>query len=132
MSLNPEKDLSKNKFTSTDFIKDFSNSMDQVQTVYLENNTRVETGIGFEDPYDSLWLKMITVGVYMVEIFSSAVMIAFISFERDYGHYRTLINQLLSYLYGAVIVLVLFILLTSSKIKFTNSESSIFTTKFLF
>ena len=131
MSLDPEKNLSKNKFTSTDFIKDFSNSMDQVHTVYLENDTRVETGIGFEDPYDSLWLKMITVGVYMVEIFSSAVMIAFISFERDYGHYRTLINQLLSYLYGAVIVLVLFILLTSSKIKFTNSESSIFTTKFL-
>ena len=102
MSLNPEKDLSNNKFTSTDFIKDFSNSIDQVQTVYLGNDTRAETGIGFEDPYDSLWLKMITVGVYMVEVFSSAVMIAFISFERDYGHYRTLINQLLSYLYGAV------------------------------
>ena len=110
MSLNPEKDLSNNKFSSTDFIKDFPNSMDQVQTVYLGNDTRVETGIGFEDPYDSLWLKMITVGVYMVEMFSSAVMVAFISFERDYGHYRTLINQLLSYLYGAVIVLCLVLL----------------------
>ena len=109
MSLNPEKVLSKNKFTSTDFIKDFSNSMDQVQTVYLGNDTGVETGIGFEDPYDSFWLKIITVGVYMVEIFSSTVMIAFISFERDYGHYRTLINQLLSYLYGAVIVLISFL-----------------------
>ena len=109
MSLNPEKDLSNNKFTSTDFIKDFSISMDQVQTVYLGNDTTVKIGIGFEDPYDCLWLKMITIGVYMVEVFSSAVMIAFISFERDYGHYRTLINQLLSYLYGVVIVLVLFL-----------------------
>ena len=109
MSLNPEKDFFNNKFSSTDFIKDFPNYMDQVQTIYLGNDTRVETGIGFEDPYDSLWLKIITVGVYMVEIFSSAVMIAFISFERDYGHYRTLINQLLSYLYGAVIVLALFL-----------------------
>ena len=109
MSLDPEKNLSKNKFTSTDFIKEFSNSMDQVQTVYLGNDTRVQTAIGFEDPYDSLWLKIITVGVYMVEMFSSAVMIAFISFERDYGHYRTLINQLLSYLYGAVIVLISFL-----------------------
>ena len=109
MSLNSEKDLSNNKFTSTDFIKDFSNSMDQVQTVYLGNDTRVETGFGFEDPYVSLWLKMITVGVYMVEVLSSAVMIAFISFERDYGHYRTLINQLLSYLYGVVNILVLFL-----------------------
>ena len=109
MSLNPEKDLSNNKFTRTDFIKDLTNSIDQVQNVYLGNDTRVETGIRFEDPYDSLWLKMITAGVYMVEVFSSAVMIAFISFERDFGHYRTLINQLLSYLYGVVIVLVLFL-----------------------
>ena len=77
MSLNPEKDLVKNKFTSTHFIKDFSNSMDQVHAFYLGNDTRVGNGIGFEDPYDSLWLKMITVGVYMVEMFSSAVMVAF-------------------------------------------------------
>ena len=56
------------------------------------------------DPYDSTWLKLITILVYVVEVIASMVMVAFVAFETQglAGHYRTLINQLLSYLYGGV------------------------------
>ena len=56
------------------------------------------------DPYDSIWLKLTTILVYGVEVIASMVMVAFVTFETQgyAGHYRTLINQLLSYLYGAV------------------------------
>ena len=62
--------------------------------------------VEFVDPYDSIWLKLITIGVYLVQILSALVNIAFVTFETNglAGHYRTLINQLLSYLYGAVIL----------------------------
>ena len=63
-------------------------------------------GLGFVDPYDSVWLKIATVIVYKIEILSSLVIFAFIEFEKNYGHYRTLINQLLSLLYGVVSLLV--------------------------
>ena len=56
------------------------------------------------DPYDSVWLKLVTILVYCVEVMASIVMVAFVAFETQglAGHYRTLINQLLSYLYGGV------------------------------
>ena len=56
------------------------------------------------DPYDSIWLKLFTVLVYIIEILASLVMFAFVQYETSglAGHYRTLINQLLSYLYGFV------------------------------
>ena len=56
------------------------------------------------DPYDSIWLKLTTILVYCVEVMASIVMVAFVAFEMQgyAGHYRTLINQLLSYLYGGV------------------------------
>ena len=60
-------------------------------------------GVGFVDPYDSVWLKIVTAIVYTIEILSSFVIFAFIDYEKHYGHYRTLINQLLSILYGVVI-----------------------------
>ena len=63
-------------------------------------------GVGFVDPYDSVWLKIATIIVYKLEILSSLVIFAFIEFEKHYGHYRTLINQLLSILYGVVSLLV--------------------------
>ena len=58
------------------------------------------------DPYDSIWLKLTTILVYCVEVLASIVMVAFVAFETQgfAGHYRTLINQLLSYLYGGVSV----------------------------
>ena len=64
----------------------------------FEENERV----GFVDPYDSVWLKIATAIVYTIEILSSLVIFAFINYEKHYGHFRTLINQLLSILYGVV------------------------------
>ena len=97
--------------------------------------------IKFVDPYDWHWLRIITIGVYFVELMASGelsllylvleflslfrkkngiwrnhiactilfylgIMIAFVVFETRglAGHFRTLINQLLSFLYGAVCV----------------------------
>ena len=56
-----------------------------------------------EDPFDSIWLKFGAFGTYIVAVLSSGIMFAFISYEQQFhGHFRTLINQLLSNLYGAV------------------------------
>ena len=56
------------------------------------------------DPYDSVWLKLATICIYAVDVLASLVMLVFVFFETEglFGHYRTLINQLLSYLYGGV------------------------------
>ena len=56
------------------------------------------------DPFDSIWLKLLTIGVYIIEIFSAVIMMTFVDYETKglAGHYRTLINQLLSYHYGVV------------------------------
>ena len=58
--------------------------------------------IEFIDPYNSIWLKLITVLIYIVKVLSSAICYAFVIYEQDYGHYRTLINQLIGYLYQVV------------------------------
>ena len=56
------------------------------------------------DPYGSVLLKLITIIVYIIEVISASVMFAFVAYETEgyAGHYRTFINQLLSYLYGGV------------------------------
>ena len=56
------------------------------------------------DPFDSVEIKIITVLVYMIEIFASIIMFFFVAYETQgyAGHYRTVINQLLSYFYGLV------------------------------
>ena len=57
------------------------------------------------DPYDSVWLKILTFFIYIVEVTAASIMITFVFYETSgyAGHYRTLINQLLSYFYGGVI-----------------------------
>ena len=56
-----------------------------------------------ENSFDSMWLKFVAFGTYIVAALSSGIMFAFISYEQQFhGHFRTLINQLLSNLYGAV------------------------------
>ena len=56
------------------------------------------------DPFDSVWLKLMTIVVYIIEVSESVIMMAFVVYETNgyNGHYRTLINQLLSHLYGGV------------------------------
>ena len=68
----------------------------------------------WNDPFDSIGLKIVTLIVYAVETFASLIMLAFVDHETRgfFGHFRTLINQLLSYLYGGVSI-ILFTLLTT-------------------
>ena len=56
------------------------------------------------DPFDSIAIKFLTVFVYIIEIFASIIMLLFVTYETQgyAGHYRTVINQLLSYFYGSV------------------------------
>ena len=56
------------------------------------------------DPFDSIWLKLLTIVVYIIELVSAVIMMTFVDYETKglAGHYRTLINQLLSYHYGVV------------------------------
>ena len=56
------------------------------------------------DPYDSIPLKLLTVIIYLIELWASTIMLIFVKYEINglFGHYRTVINQLLSYGYGAV------------------------------
>ena len=58
----------------------------------------------WNDPYNSIHLKLLTIIIYMIEIWASVVMLTFVSYEIKglFGHYRTVINQLLSYAYVAV------------------------------
>ena len=56
-----------------------------------------------QDPYDSVWLKIIAIFSYKIGLVSSAIMLAFITYEYEHhGNFRTVINQLLSNLYAMV------------------------------
>ena len=78
-------------------------NLSEIHGLFEEKPLRIEIDISL-DPYGSIWLKLITILVYVVEVIASMVMVAFVAFETQglAGHYRTLINQLLSYLYGGV------------------------------
>ena len=80
-----------------------SNSSSGIILANFEEEFEVEAS-DWIDPYDSIWLKLFTILVYIIEILASVVMFAFVKYETSglAGHYRTLINQLLSYLYGVV------------------------------
>ena len=56
------------------------------------------------DPYNSIPLKLLTIMIYLIELWASTIMLIFVVYETNglFGHYRTVINQLLSYGYGAV------------------------------
>ena len=56
-----------------------------------------------QDPYDSIWLKIIAILSYFIGLITSAIMLAFINYENaHHGNFRTVINQLLSNLYAMV------------------------------
>ena len=103
----PESNLSQLQmkyFEDLDFSIEVFINENQSNTLY---NFRVKHADIISDPYDSIWLKLLTVFVYIVELITSIIMVAFVSYEAQglAGHYRTLINQLLSCLYGMVILL---------------------------
>ena len=53
-----------------------------------------------QDPYDSIWLKIIAFFSYFIGFIASSIMLAFINYEKGHhGNFRTVINQLLSNFY---------------------------------
>ena len=69
-------------------------------SVYDEN---LEQQLLIQDPYDSVWLKIIAILSYLVGLVCSVIVLAFINYETGHhGNFRTVINQLLSNLYAMV------------------------------
>ena len=56
------------------------------------------------DPFDTISLKLLTIIIYIIEILASTILLTFVVFETSglAGHYRTVINQILSSVYAAV------------------------------
>ena len=67
-------------------------------------SVETEEVVEWVDPFDSIFLKLLTVIVYIIEILSSTILLTLVAYEtKGYaGHYRTVMNQLLSCGYGAV------------------------------
>ena len=64
------------------------------------NEVNLEQRWLLQDPYDSIWLKIIAILSYFIGLINSKIMLAFINYEnRHHGNFRTVINQLLSNLY---------------------------------
>ena len=67
------------------------------------NDEDLEQQFFLQDPYDSIWLKVIAILSYLICLLASAIMLAFISYENGHhGNFRTVINQLLSNFYALV------------------------------
>ena len=67
------------------------------------NDKNLEQQLLIQDPYDSVWLKIIASLSYIIGLVSSAIMLAFINYETGHhGRFRTVINQLLSNMYAMV------------------------------
>ena len=67
------------------------------------NDKISEQQLLLEDPYDSIWLKIIAILSYFVGLITSAIMLSFINYENGHhGNFRSVINQLLSNLYAMV------------------------------
>ena len=56
------------------------------------------------DPFNSTTLRLLTVIVYIIDVLASIPLLYFVAYETGgcAGHFRTVINQLLSFLYAAV------------------------------
>ena len=74
------------------WIHDISVNLEQIEQQFL-----------LQDPYDSVWLKIMAILSYFIGLFSSAIMRAFINYESGHhGNFRSVVNQLLSNLYAMV------------------------------
>ena len=70
---------------------------------FSTNDKYSEHQLLLQDPYDSVWLKVIAILSYFIDLVASAIMRAFINYEKGHhGNFRTVINQLLSNLYAMV------------------------------
>ena len=67
------------------------------------NEVNLEQQLLLQDPFDSIWLKIVAVLSYFIGLTNSAIMLAFINYENGHhGNFRTVINQLLSNMYASV------------------------------
>ena len=67
------------------------------------NLEQIEQQLLLQDPYDSVWLKIMAILFYFIGILASVIMLAFIKYETEHhGNFRSVINQLLSNLYAMV------------------------------
>ena len=67
------------------------------------NLWQIEQQLLLQDPYDSVWLKIMAILFYFIGILASVIMLAFINYEKQHhGNFRSVINQLLSNLYAVV------------------------------
>ena len=74
------------------WIHDVSVNLEQIEQQFL-----------LQDPYDSVWLKIMAILFYFIGLLASATMLAFITYENGHhGNFRSVINQLLSNLYAMV------------------------------
>ena len=71
---------------------------------YLLFSIEQEEILEWVDPFDSIILKLLMPIIYIIEILASAIFLTFVLYEtKGYaGHYRTVINQILSSGYAAV------------------------------
>ena len=79
------------------------NSTEGLEVVDLVKNFESESKF-VNGRYDSIPLKILTSFFYIIEVIAAMIMFSFVYYERSgaAGSYRTVINQLLAYVYGAV------------------------------
>ena len=98
--------MEQNKNTSWILLESEGESFQEIVFTNFERDLELESEFGKEwnDPYNSIWLKLATILVFSIEVMLAGIMFAFVYYETTglAGHYRTIINQLLSYLYGGV------------------------------
>ena len=71
---------------------------------YLLFSIEQEEILEWMDPFDSIILKLLMFVIYIIKILASAIFLTFVMYEtKGYaGHYKTVINQILSSVYAAV------------------------------
>ena len=67
------------------------------------NDKNLEQQLLLQDPFESVWMKVIAILCYFICLVNSAIMLAFVNYENEHhGNFRTVINQLLSNMYAMV------------------------------
>ena len=72
-------------------------------TLDISINDKNSDPIQIQDPFESVWMKVIAILCYFIGLVNSAILLAFINYEKEHhGNFRTVINQLLSNMYAMV------------------------------
>ena len=67
------------------------------------NDKNLTQQLLLQDPFESVLTKFIAILSYFIGLVNSAIMLAFINYEKGHhGNFRTVINQLLSNMYAMV------------------------------